>query len=451
MKPQGPIILKFGGTSVGSVKNILSLSKIIRNCLSQNPVVVVSALSGVTNKLLSLPNLPKDEQNKALSELKSLHLDFASELIKSQEIENAKDYIQKAFLKIDDLLKRGIKTKAHFDNLVSFGEILAAYLVAASLNEQGINSSQVLATELIVTDEKYSEAEFLPEETKINCQKVLLPLINQGVVPVITGFIGATKDGKITTLGRGGSDYSASIIGFCLNATEIQIWTDVDGIFSADPRLIKNARLIETISFREASELAFFGAKVLHPRSVRPAIKANIPVRVLNSFNPKNRGTLIVKNFKDTSKVTAISFKKQVTLVNIYSSEMLLQRGFLSKVFAIFASSNISVDLVSVSEVSVSVTLDNIDGLSQAIEELSKIAQVAVNKEVGTVSLVGEGIVTASNIVKDIFEVLDKNKIRVKMVSLGATDINISLVINYTQIGQAVKLLHKKLLERRNR
>lgn len=448
MKTHRPIILKFGGTSVGSVKNILSLSKIIRNCLSQNPVVVVSALSGVTNKLLSLPNLPKRELSKALAELESLHLDFAGELIKSGEIKNARDYIQNNFLKIKQILKKGVKTKANFDNLVSFGEILSSKLVAASLNEQGIKSAQIIATSLIVTDKKYSQAEFLPDETKDKCQQVLLPLMNQAVVPVITGFIGATKDGKITTLGRGGSDYTAAILGYCLEAKEVQIWTDVDGIFTTDPAITKKARLIPEVSFKEASEMASSGAKVLHPRTIRPAKQKSIPVRVLNTFHPDNPGTLIARVDRKAG-VKAVTFKRKATLVNIYSTHMLFSKGYLARIFNIFAQENISVDLVSVSEVSVSVTLDNNQGLEKAVEKLKEFNHVTVSNGVGAISLIGEGIAD-SPILKETSALFYKHQIDIRMISLGASDVNISFVLDQSDIEKAVKLVHDRIIIKGN-
>jgi len=264
-------------------------------------------------------------------------------------------------------------------------------------------------------------------------------------VPVVTGFIGKTKDGRTATLGRGGSDYSASIIGYALKSKEIQIWTDVDGIYTSDPRVVKNAKLLPQVSYREASEMAAFGAKVLHPRTIRPAIEKNIPVRILNTFHPEARGTLVSpRPIKKGLKV--IAFKRKVTLITIYSAAMLFSRGFLARVFEIFAEQNISVDLVSVSEVSVSVTLDNNENLGRALSELEKISRITVHRDgFGVISLIGEEVVSARNLLNDV-SALFNNKIPIRMISMGASDINISLVLPAEKVVRAVQLIHNKIL-----
>src|SRR5436190_1053943 len=203
--------------------------------------------------------------------------------------------------------------------------------------------------------------------TKKNVKKNLLPLLKNGIVPVVTGFIGATKNGHTTTLGRGGSDYTASIIGYALQAEEIQIWTDVDGMYSADPRVVKDARFLSKISYREASEMATFGAKILHPRTIHPAISANIPVKILNTLHPEHPGTLVQKTKQTDADIAVVTCKKQTPLITLYATDMLFRKGFLSRIFDVFTKHHISVDLVSVSEVSVSVTLDNTNNLSEAI------------------------------------------------------------------------------------
>lgn len=440
------IVAKFGGTSVSSEKAISNICQILENEKSKDPAVVVSALSGVTDLLLSLPTLPKYKFEKEIRRLRSLHKNLIVSVLK--DTKRQKDVLRYVNEKINEISSLNLSNpdKKLLDKLSSYGEIMSSYIVTNALEQRGIKATQVIATDLIVTNDNFGSAEFILEATQQKVKKVLDPLIKSGIVPVVTGFIGATKKGEVTTLGRGGSDYSASIIGFCLNAKEIQIWTDVDGIFSADPKLIKNARRIETVSFREASELATFGARVLHPKTIRPAIKMGIPVRVLNTFNPKNEGTLIVEKIKSNRIIRAISFKRKITLVNIYSAEMLLQKGFLAKVFSIFAKNNISIDLVSVSEVSVSVTLDNRDNLNNAVLELSKFSNVTVSENLGMVSLIGEGITDSHHHIKKFFDILDNQKILPKMISLGATNINISIVVRADQVEKAVKKLHHHLL-----
>ena len=281
---------------------------------------------------------------------------------------------------------------------------------------------------------------------EINAVKILAPLIQKGTVPVVTGFLGRTPDGRTTTLGRGGSDYSASIIGRSLGAKEIQIWTDVDGIFTADPRVVKNARIIEDISYREASEMAAFGAKVLHPRTIRPAVEKSIPVRVLNTFNLAAQGTLVSPRSTGTG-LKAIAFKKGVVLVNVYSDSMLFSRGFLARMFEIFARHQISIDLVSVSEVSVSVTLDNNGTLDTAVKELEAFSKVTVHKgSFGVISLVGEGIVSTRDIMRDVSARFSEHRIPLRMISMGASDINISLVIPAEDVVRAANMAHDEFL-----
>lgn len=437
------IVAKFGGTSVSSAKSIETLCDIVKKELQKDPIVVVSALKGVTDLLLSLPSLPKYKYISELTKLKKLHQDLIDSVF-NKEKEEIKKFIS---AKVKEITKLKLSTdKQALDKLSSFGEIMSSYIIAKALEQKGIKAIPVIATEIIVTNDHFGSSEFLAGPTRVNIKKVLTPLIKKKVIPVVTGFIGATRKGEVTTLGRGGSDYSASIIGFCLKVSEIQIWTDVDGIFSADPKLVKNAKSLPVVSFREAAELATFGVRVLHPKTIRPAIKMGIPVRVLNTFNPKGLGTLIVEKTKITKIIKAVSSKRKITLVNIYSTEMLLQKGFLAKVFSIFAKNNISIDLVSVSEVSLSVTLDNKDNLPNAIAELSGFSNVSVIDNLGMVSLIGEGITSSTRTIKEIFNILDKEKILVRMVSLGATDINISIVVESNHVEKAVKALHNILL-----
>lgn len=440
------IIAKFGGTSVTGGRQISTIYNIVSREIEKNPVVVVSALSGVTDLLLSLAAADSTRE-KEIEKIRKLHLGLIREIWKERRAQKRIErYIDGKIDEIKSLLRRKNQNKEFLDELASFGEILSSYIVAAALESKGIKAKQIIAKKLIITNDSFGSAEFLPGPTKKNIQKTLLPLIKAGIVPIVTGFIGSTEKGKTTTLGRGGSDYTASIIGLCLGAEEIQIWTDVDGMFTADPRLVKRAKLIPAVSYREASELATFGARVLHPRTIKPAIKTGIPVRVLNSLNIESEGTLIVEKVDSSAPITAISFKKRITLVNIYSTAMLLSKGFLARIFDIFSRNNISIDLVSVSEVSVSVTLDNEDGLNNVVLELSKLATVTVTRDLGMISLVGERIVDSTHTIKEIFDLLDRKKILVKMVSLGATDINISLVLNQNNVEKALKVLHDGLL-----
>lgn len=440
------IVAKFGGTSVSSKERVLNLCNIVALELKRNPIVVVSALSGVTDLLLSLPDSSKSLQEKTLREIRKKHKRLILDVLNKNLQKEAKNFINLKLKDVTELSKEKNSSKQFLDKLISFGEIMSSFVITKALETHGIQAAQVIATDLIVTNNNFGSAEFLPEPSKRKIKKVLSPLLKNKIVPVVTGFIGSTKSGFVTTLGRGGSDYTASILGFYVGAEEIQIWTDVDGIFTSDPRIVENAKPLPSVSFQEASELAAFGARVLHPRTIRPAIKAGIPVKVLNTFNPKNEGTLITEKSGIQGRVKAVSFKKKIILVNLYSTEMLLQKGFLAKIFRIFANNNISIDLVSVSEVSVSVTLDN-DGehVEKVVSELSEFAKVDVSRNFGMVSLIGEAITSSSKTIKEVFNILDREKILVRMISLGATNINISLVIESEKIDKAVKLLHDRL------
>lgn len=439
------IILKFGGTSVSSKERIRTISEIVKRDLDRQPVLVVSAFKGVTDLLISALSANKKERKEILKRLQDLHMG----LIAGEKNELVmKAYVKNTLKDIESLLDRTDVTKATTDRVISYGEIMSSFIISELLKESGISAQQIISTELIVTNDHFTNAEFLPEKTKENVKKLLVPLVKKGVVPVVTGFIGATEKGRVTTLGRGGSDYSAAILGYSLDSEEVQIWTDVDGIYTADPAYISSARLLERITYKEASELAAFGAKVLHPRTIRPLTQKNIPVVVRNTFNPNSTGTYINGKSVGMPRITAVASKPKVTLVNLYSADMLLSKGFLQKVFSIFAKHHISVDLVSVSEVSVSVTLDNRDELKDALAELGEFSTTSTN-QVGVVSLIGENILETDGVLKNVFTVLNHAKIPVRMLSLGASDINISIVTDVEAVYPAVKLLHKSMVERR--
>ncbi len=276
---------------------------------------------------------------------------------------------------------------------------------------------------------------------------MIIPLIENGFIPVITGFIGANTSGETTILGRGGSDYSAAIIGYAIGSEEIQIWTDVNGVYSADPRVIKDAKLLKQLSYQEAAELAMFGAKVLHPRTIQPAVKADIPVRVLNTFNLDNCGTMIAHSADNTDgTVKSVTWKKSAPLLNIYSADMFLSKGFLQKIFAILAKNNISVNMLSASEVSVSVTLDNIGKLDVALIELNKFAKTDYIEGFGTISLVGEQIMNTPSLMQSLFDLFQSFDTSIQMLSYSASNINISMIVPTDKIEQIVPMLHSKFI-----
>ncbi|MFZ8849657.1 MAG: aspartate kinase, partial [Thermoproteota archaeon] len=346
--------MKFGGTSVGSAERIINLSKIVKDNIDKNPIVVVSAFNGVTDHLINLAyNALKGEVN--LDWIVERHLKAIEELGLSFEI------VKDEFNELEIVLK-GISYLKEvnpriLDLVMSFGERISSKIVAEYLKETGINAKQFNAYDIgLITDSNFGNAEVL-EQSYENINKHLSSL--KDCIPVITGFIGEDPKGRITTLGRGGSDYTATIIGAAMNVEEVQIWTDVDGVMTADPKVCPNAKIIEMLTYEEAHELAYFGAKVLYPKTILPAKKKNIPIRILNSFNPSKKGTYIVPDVKRERKVIAIVSKKNINVINIHDPKMSLAHGYLYRIFEVFNKHKMPVDLISTSEVNVSLTFES--------------------------------------------------------------------------------------------
>ena len=434
------IIMKFGGTSVGNAERIRNVCSIVKSHVKKNPVVVVSAVSKITDSLIRLANeSARGKGNDVLEQIREVHYEIIEKL-------NLDEYLlEDDFIELLDLIN---KTKSNkrldsetLDHFQSFGEIFSSKIAAEHLNKIGVNAKAFNSWELgFLTNDEFGNAEPLKE----TYQKLKNNVGKLNVIPVITGFVGKTKSGKITTLGRGGSDYTAAIAGAAIHADEIQIWSDVDGIMSTDPKIVKNARAIEKVSFAEASELAYFGARVLHPKTILPAMNKNIPVRVLNSFNPKNKGTLIVsKSGRIRQTVKAIAYKNNTTLINVESTRMLGAYGFLARIFEIFSKYKKSVDVVSTSEVSVSLTVDNGKDVESILSELKQISDVEVAKNKSIICIVGEGLKETTGIISKTFGILEKNKINIEMISQGASKINITFIVDGKDTNKAVRLLHR--------
>lgn len=442
------IVMKFGGTSVGSGERIATIARLVKDRIEQRPIVVVSAVAGTTDLLLRAFNATnRTDRVDALQAVSDKHIDIIAELwpIKADR-QHALDYLSRQTRLLQRDLSHKSRPRYLQDRVLAHGEMTASYIVAHYMSTQDISSQQIVASSMIVTNGVAGAAEPVELPTKKRVAATLLPLVEEGIVPVVTGFIGANRYGRITTLGRGGSDYTAAIVGYCLQAQEIQIWTDVDGMFTTDPRLVKDAQLIDHLSFKEASELAAFGAKILHPKTIRPAIRAGIPVRILNTFRPELSGTYITKESESTRPVLAIACKKKVVVVNLYATEMLFHEGYLARISTIFAKYHISVDLLSASEASVSVTLDNDEDLQQAVKELETFTAVSIQRDAGVVSLVGHRITESPSTIRTVFSVLESLDVPVRMVSLGASDINISLVVPEKQVAEAVTAFHDQFI-----
>ena len=438
------IVMKFGGTSVGGADEIRNVAEIIKSNLGRKPIVVVSAVKKITDKLIELANLAKEGNgDETFSTIKSIHYGILERLsLEKKLLDSDFNELQKAVKSVNGKM---LDAKT-LDLFQSFGERMSSKIVAAQLSKNNMEAQAFNAFDLgLITNSDFGNAEPL-EEAYNNLDKNITKL---NVVPVITGFIGKTVNGEITTLGRGGSDYTAGIIGAAINASEIQIWTDVDGIMSADPKIVGNARTLEQVSFAEASELAYFGAKVLHPKTIIPAMEKNIPVRVLNTFNPKGSGTLILNEVeKSNQTVKAITSKRNITLIHVNSKRMLGAYGFLARLFDVFYKYKQSVDVVSTSEVSVSMTTDNGKNVEDIASDLKGIADVKVLKNKAVICVVGEGMRNAPGVSGRVFSVLGKNKINVEMISQGASEINITFVVDGKDAENAVKVLHKEYYEK---
>ena len=321
--------------------------------------------------------------------------------------------------------------------MLSFGERLSTTLLYYRALDEGVNAEYIDAREIVKTDDSFSSARLLEKESYREIKKTVRP--SKGRLIITQGFIASTLNGITTTLGRGGSDYTATIVGAALGADEVQIWTDVNGIMTCDPRLVNKAKTLKEISYKEAQELAYFGARVIHPATIQPAIEKNIPVVVKNTQNPKAAGTRIISS--ETGKgVKAIAFKKGITVINVISSRMLLAFGFLKKIFEIFEKYKTSVDLISTSEVSVSITVDNTFSIKNITEELSLIGSVSVEEKNTIVSLVGLGVWKRPETLSLVFNAL--KTIPIRMVSLGSSDINLSFVVPDKRADETVQLLH---------
>ena len=451
------VVMKFGGTSVANTKAITSLISIVKSRLAENqkPIIVVSALSKVTDMLYKLADSAAaknfEETNSILSELRKRHLDLAAELLETDpsllaqaqaKINEILDNLSNFVAAVGQLGELSDRSKAV---IYANGEYLSSNIICFALNHNSVKTNYMNARDMIVTSKEYLKGEPITEEI---CKKVpqVVSSAFEGVEAIITqGFVSATIDGEPTVLGRGGSDYSASLIGMAVDSKTIEIWTDVDGVKTADPRKVNNTKSLVQISFEEAAEMAYFGAKVLHPLTIEPAVKKNIPIYVLNSKNPSGVGTVILQSEFIEDGVKSVSFKENIRLINIFSPKMINTSGFLNKVFEIFSENKVSVDLISTSEANISVTVDATQNIEKVVEELSRFAEVNVDTEKSQVSIIGKNIVNMTGTLSKILRPLDDCK--VYMISQGASFVNISFVIDKFNLDKVVQRIHKLLFE----
>src|SRR3989344_597958 len=436
------IVMKFGGTSVGSAKSIRGVLSIVKSKLEKNPIVVVSAVGGITDKLLQKAR-DAEHGNTNISEIEQKHIEMIREL-KIDESVRTKEFgeLEAALQKI---ASSGLSKKL-LDLVASFGERMSSKIVAAYFNANGLKARALFAYDIgFRSDSNFTDAELDPVTYENLKNEPLLK--EKGVVNVVTGFIAKDRKGDITTLGRGGSDFTAAILGNGIDAEIIEIWTDVNGILTADPRIVSAAMPIDEISFSEAAELAYYGAKVLHPKTILPAVEKNIPVAVLNTHNPSHKGTTIRKADVGGKVFKAISAKKNVSVIRIVSSRMLGAYGFLAKIFDIFNSKRIAVDVVATSEVSISLTVDSKTDLSKALEELKEFGKISVTPDMAIICVVGRGMRNLSGAAGNIFSTIGAQKINIEMISQGASQVNVTFVVKNSDADKAVIALHKELIE----
>jgi aspartate kinase len=394
------IVMKFGGTSVESAAAIARVASIVKQRQDRHPVVVVSAMGKTTNKLLAIAAAAieghRDEYIRQLHDLRDYHSREARQVVPLEDRAGLDRFLDEHFQELTELVKGlavlGELTPRSVDAISSYGERLSSYVVTYAFRHFGVPAVHLDSRDVMITDKRHTQAAPDFPETYRRLAETVPPMARDAVV-VMGGFIAATREGVTTTLGRGGSDFTASIVGAGIGAEEIQIWTDVDGMLTADPTILPGGHRVKTISFAEAAELAYFGAKVLHPATVVPAIEKNIPVLILNSRRPDVPGTRITSESVPSSNVVkSIACKRKITLVNIHSTRMLMAHGFLRRIFDVFDRFETPVDMVATSEVSVSLTIDNCKNIDAILNELRQFAEANVEHDQVIVCLVGDDI-----------------------------------------------------------
>ncbi|MEO8649628.1 MAG: lysine-sensitive aspartokinase 3 [Acidobacteriota bacterium] len=445
-----PVVMKFGGTSVGDVAAFERVSQVIAAQTEKRAVVVVSAMTRVTDALLSaFDQAKKGEFEQACASLEPhfvRHTEVSDHFIHEGNSSAFDAELRLARGEISDLLmrvsRRSLPLQMLKDAIVSYGEQLSSRLLVEVLKVNGVNARHMDARRIIMTDDEYGAAQPLVDETNDLVKLELKPVIEAGEVPILGGFIAGSRSGETTTLGRGGSDYSAALVAAALDARELQIWTDVTGVMTCDPRICSGARTIPVLSYEEAAELAYFGAKVLHPKTIKPAVDHGIPVRVCNTFEPEAVGTMVLANSAEApNKIKSIAHKKNITIVRITSARMLGAYGFMSAVFQVFDRHRTVIDVISTSEVSVALTLDDNASVEKVVEELRRLGDVEVASGYAVICVVGEGLRASTGLAAKIFSCIDD--VNIALVSHGASSVNLTFVIKEEDAAEVIGKLHK--------
>lgn len=434
------LVLKFGGTSVGSEENMINVKNIIND--GQKKVVVLSAMSGTTNALVKISEAIKtgqhDTAQTVIDQLKVHYANTINTLLTDKEI-NAEvaAYIASVFSGVEAQINQPF-TALTYNTLVAQGELLSTFIFSRFLMQEGVNASLLPALDFMRIDKTNEPDNFYIQQ---NLNRVLSE--NSADIYITQGFICRDAEGNIANLQRGGSDYTATIIGAVLRAEEVQIWTDIDGFHNNDPRFVENTKAISNLSFDESAELAYFGAKILHPQTVMPVSAFDIPVRLKNTISPNAHGTLITNQVHGEG-IKAIAAKDGITAIKIKSARMLLAHGFLKKVFEIFERYETSIDMITTSEIAVSLTIDNTISLSAIVNELKTFAYVEVDNYMSIVCLVGNAIVYHPD-TPNLFQILQD--VNVRMISYGGSNNNISLLINTSDKVETLKKLQRYVFE----
>lgn len=442
--------MKFGGTSVKDAEAFSRVARIVAGERENSPVVVTSAMAKMTDALLNAFEIAKagnsDEAFSTLEEHFARHKAVAEELLENQSRTVFSTELKLAREELSDLLlraeRRSLPLQMLKDAVVSYGEQLSSRLLAEVCKAKGLNARHVDARRVIVTDDEYGSAKPVWDETEKFIRLELNPLIEAGEIPLMGGFIAANRSGETTTLGRGGSDYSAALVGAALDAREIQIWTDVTGVLTCDPRICTDARTIEVLSYNEAAELAYFGAKVLHPKTIQPAVDYAIPVRVCNSHKPSAPGTMVLAESEIApNRIKSIAHKTGITILRISSARMLGSYGFMSALFQVFDRFRTVIDVISTSEVSVALTLDNTDSLEKIVPELERLGDVEIEHGHAVVCIVGEGLRASSGLASKIFSTIED--VNISLISHGASSVNLTFVVKEEKAAEVIKKLHE--------
>lgn len=441
--------MKFGGTSVGDVAAFERVHGIVGSLAGRKPIVVVSAMTKVTDALLAAFELARngnlDNARSSLEPHFERHVEVAKHFLGDGRSGVFDTELELARGELSDLLlrtsRRSLPLSMLKDAIVSYGEQLSSRLLTEVLRNNGVPARHIDSRRLIVTDDEFGAAEALWDETRDLLRLEFASRADADEVPTMGGFIAANRAGETTTLGRGGSDYSAALVAAAVDAGELQIWTDVTGVMTCDPRICGDARTIPVLSYEEAAELAYFGAKVLHPKTIKPAVDHGIPVRVCNTFEPDAVGTMVVAESGETpNKIKSIAHKKGITILRITSARMLGSYGFMSAVFQVFDRYRTVIDVISTSEVSIALTLDNTDAVDKIVEELRRLGDVEVDPGYAVVCVVGEGLRASTGLASKVFSTI--KDVNIALVSHGASAVNLTFVVREEDVANVIMKLH---------